>query len=878
MVRNAWGLESPPTTDDARADARAYRAAERTLDELARARERGRCAGRAGGRRRCARADAVRSGAPGEPGRVAVLDYERARTRAFDVVFLLGLEEGAFPRRARPSPLLERRRCASELGGRLERADSVARDRYLFYTACTRARAAARARPRGGDRRRRAARAEPVLGRRPRRSSTTADVAARDAAAAALGAHVAARVGAERARAPACGRPPRRRTTPTGATALAAANGWSRRLDRARGGVRSPDGASEPGRLAPFAGEDGVLGDRARAIRRLLVGLARRARDRSEDDRRRAGPDAARAGRAHDAEPLLRDRCPRSSTPSASRRRTSRPRSRCVRRCLDDALESGVRLDLTDLQEAELRHTLLADLEGFLRDEAASRGRSSCRAGSRSRSAPSARRRSSSAGLQLGRRPLALREDRPDRHRPVQRARDRPGLQVGQGRALGARHRSRAPPPDPAVHPRAPRPRRRRAARRRVPRARRAAAHARHAPRERARGSSRVRARTTTSTRTTFWAQVESARERAADERASHPRRRRAATIPRATAARRGATSGRSAGWRERDGRRESDDARSTTSSSPPSRPRARSSSRPARERARRRCSSSATSAPSASAGIDVESILVITYTRKAAGELRSRIRAALVERGRPDLARELDGAWISTIHGFCNRLLRAHPFAVRSRSALPRARGGGRGRAARRGVRARARGVLRDRRARAAAAARDVPRATGCGACSRASTRRCARQGAISCSSSVSARASTTRSTASAPRPRRSRPTSRRRETQRRQRERGAAASRRTGRRPSGSSISRRSQCRGRARSVVRAGAQGRRARGARGARRARPRSPAGAARALRRRVRGGEATRVGGRLRGSPARGPRPASRRRVRSARRRSCGSGW
>jgi ATP-dependent helicase/nuclease subunit A len=63
--------------------------------------------------------------------------------------------------------------------------------------------------------------------------------------------------------------------------------------------------------------------------------------------------------------------------------------------------------------------------------------------------------------------------------------------------------------------------------------------------------------------------------------------------------------------------------------------------------------------------GMDVESILVITYTRKAAGELRSRIRAALRERGRPDLARELDGAWISTIHGFCNRLLRAHPFAA---------------------------------------------------------------------------------------------------------------------------------------------------------------------------------------------------------------------
>src|SRR5918911_2974256 len=63
--------------------------------------------------------------------------------------------------------------------------------------------------------------------------------------------------------------------------------------------------------------------------------------------------------------------------------------------------------------------------------------------------------------------------------------------------------------------------------------------------------------------------------------------------------------------------------------------------------------------------GIDVDSVLVITYTRKAAGELRRRIREELVARGRRDLARRLDGAWISTIHGFCARLLRAHPFAV---------------------------------------------------------------------------------------------------------------------------------------------------------------------------------------------------------------------
>src|SRR4051812_1266291 len=63
--------------------------------------------------------------------------------------------------------------------------------------------------------------------------------------------------------------------------------------------------------------------------------------------------------------------------------------------------------------------------------------------------------------------------------------------------------------------------------------------------------------------------------------------------------------------------------------------------------------------------GLDVDSLLVITYTDRAAGELRARIRARLLELDRPDLARDLDGAWISTIHGFCRRLLTAYPLAA---------------------------------------------------------------------------------------------------------------------------------------------------------------------------------------------------------------------
>ncbi len=63
--------------------------------------------------------------------------------------------------------------------------------------------------------------------------------------------------------------------------------------------------------------------------------------------------------------------------------------------------------------------------------------------------------------------------------------------------------------------------------------------------------------------------------------------------------------------------------------------------------------------------GLDVDSLLVITYTDRAAGELRARIRERLQELDRPQLARELDGAWISTIHGFCRRLLTAYPLAA---------------------------------------------------------------------------------------------------------------------------------------------------------------------------------------------------------------------
>jgi ATP-dependent helicase/nuclease subunit A len=57
--------------------------------------------------------------------------------------------------------------------------------------------------------------------------------------------------------------------------------------------------------------------------------------------------------------------------------------------------------------------------------------------------------------------------------------------------------------------------------------------------------------------------------------------------------------------------------------------------------------------------------ILAITFTERAAGELRSRVRERFVELGRRDEARETETAWISTIHGFCARVLRAHAIGA---------------------------------------------------------------------------------------------------------------------------------------------------------------------------------------------------------------------
>ncbi|MGH2834903.1 MAG: UvrD-helicase domain-containing protein [Solirubrobacteraceae bacterium] len=61
--------------------------------------------------------------------------------------------------------------------------------------------------------------------------------------------------------------------------------------------------------------------------------------------------------------------------------------------------------------------------------------------------------------------------------------------------------------------------------------------------------------------------------------------------------------------------------------------------------------------------GLAPAKILAITFTERAAGELRERVRARLLELGRREAARQAEAAFVSTIHGFCARMLRAHPL-----------------------------------------------------------------------------------------------------------------------------------------------------------------------------------------------------------------------
>lgn len=368
MAQNAWGLAAPPTTLDAREDVRAFEAAARSLDDLDAFAARDGSPVTAEDVAAALERTTVRPVAAGETGYVAVLDYRRARTREFDAVLLLGLEEGSFPRRDRPSPFLDDD-ARRDLGGRLERVDSVARDRYLLYTACTRA-----------TRRLVLAREAATDDGVPREPSPfwddvqvlfDAGEVARATQRRPLS-HLTWKLESapsERERIRAIAR--LAVDDSESASALASANGWTRRLDRARAAFERPTTLQSQGVLG-WLGERKVFS--ATELERFAdcssAWLVERVIDPKTID---AEPDPLLRGQVvHTTLSRFYSTMPKELGADRVTPENLEAALDHVRRCLDDALQSGVRLDLTDLQEAELRQTLLADLEGFVRDEAAS--------------------------------------------------------------------------------------------------------------------------------------------------------------------------------------------------------------------------------------------------------------------------------------------------------------------------------------------------------------------------------------------------------------------------------------------------------------------------------------------------------------------------
>ncbi len=371
MLRNAHGTVAPPRGPHAQADLRAHDAVTRTLDELDDLRTAGREVGRLDVLTCLERAD-VRGDRPGAPGKVAVVDLLRVRTRRYDTVVVLGLEQGTLPRRARVEPFLDeenRRRIDEHHGGRLLRAEPASRDRYLFATACTRPRRRlVLARQAVGDE---GTPREPSpfweavkevfvpddvrhhTVRRPL-SALTRDLEAAPTERERLRALVRLSV-----------------TAPSEARALARENGWERRVRRATSAFDRSTRLSHERALSLVGSRDAYSVSELERMASCSAAwfverYLRPATIDKEIDR------MMRGSILHSALQRFYQQLP-SAIPGAERvdERNVEPAVALMRECVLQAVETGLRIDADDLDRRELEQSLQRDLERLVRDEAA---------------------------------------------------------------------------------------------------------------------------------------------------------------------------------------------------------------------------------------------------------------------------------------------------------------------------------------------------------------------------------------------------------------------------------------------------------------------------------------------------------------------------
>jgi RecB family exonuclease len=370
MLRAAHGLDAPPANEQARLDLRAYQAVLGLLDELDGWVDLGPDVSAEDLVASLERTQVRPGGTPA--GQVVVLDLLRARTRRAEVVFVLGLEEGVFPQRTQSSPFLdEERRRELDAEARLARPDPVARARYLFYTACTRpsrrlylVREAAT--DDGAPRQpspfwedARAVLRPDDLPRVTRRRSLSELVWPLEAAP------------SERERLRAVSSLATRDRQ--AAEAVALANGWERRLDRALEAFRRPTRLTDPAVLESLRARTmfGVTELEAFAGCSSIWFVERLLDPKSMDVEIDA---RIRGSIAHQALFKFFSGLPKRLGAERVSPEQLDDALAFLGECLSEAVAGGAenRLELTDLQRDELRQTLLRDLEALVRSEAES--------------------------------------------------------------------------------------------------------------------------------------------------------------------------------------------------------------------------------------------------------------------------------------------------------------------------------------------------------------------------------------------------------------------------------------------------------------------------------------------------------------------------